>query len=86
MIRWDKTEDDNAEESTVERDHMRESLLATQTAFTLLAHQDAAKSASALHLDLSFFTSHIYKTMYVTSTNASIELGPKSMQRYRWWA
>lgn len=62
-----------------ERDRMRESLLATQTAFTLLSQQDAAKSATALHLDLSFFTSHVYKTLYVGSTDADIELGPKSM-------
>jgi len=62
-----------------ERDRMRESLLATQTAFTLLSQQDAAKSASALHLDLSFFTSHVYKTLYIGSTDADVELGPKSM-------
>jgi len=74
--------DDDAEDSTDvngERDRMRESLLATQTAFTLLSQQDAAKSASALHLDLSFFTSHVYKKLYAGSTDADIELGPKSM-------
>ena len=70
--------DDEAETSTI-RDHTRESLLAIQTAFTLLSQQDAAKSAAALHLDLSFFTAHVYKTLYAASTDADIELGPKSM-------
>lgn len=71
----------DAEEAdvTAERNHTRESLLAIQTAFTLLSQQDAAKSASALHLDLSFFTSHVYKTLYAASTDADVELGPKSM-------
>jgi len=72
-------DDDQGFEASEERDRMRESLLATQTAFTLLSQQDAAKSASALHLDLSFFTSHVYKTLYMASTDADIELGPKSM-------
>lgn len=63
----------------VERDRLRESLLAVQTAFTLLSQQDTAKSASALHLDLSFFTSHVYRSLYAASTDADIELGPKSM-------
>lgn len=66
-------------EANEERDRMRESLLAIQTAFTLLSQQDAAKSASALHLDLSFFTSHVYRSLYAAGTDADIELGPKAM-------
>lgn len=70
--------EDETDVSTV-RDHTREALLAIQTAFTLLSQQDAAKSAAALHLDLSFFTAHVYKTLYAASIDADIELGPKSM-------
>jgi nucleolar complex protein 3 len=61
------------------RNMIREVLLSTQTAFTLLSGQDVSKSASALHLDLSFFTSHIYKTLFQLSLDADIELGPKSL-------
>ena len=57
----------------------RESLLSIQTAFTLLSGQDVSKSASALHLDLSFFSSHIYRTLYQLSLDADIELGPNSL-------
>lgn len=57
----------------------REALLSIQTAFTLLSGQDVSKSASALNLDLSFFTSHIYKMLYPLSLDADIEVGPKSL-------
>lgn len=72
-------DDDDSDQDLEGRDRTRESLLATQTAFTLLSQQDAAKSATALHLDLSFFTSHVYKTLYAASVNPDIQLGPKSM-------
>lgn len=62
------------------RNLTRESLLATQTAFTLLSGQDASKAASSLNLDLSFFTSHTYRTLYPLSLDADIELGPKSLR------
>lgn len=76
---------DEAAESTLldaveVRNRTRESLLSTQTAFTLLSGQDVSKSASALHLDLSFFTSHIYRTLYPLALDADIELGPKSQR------
>lgn len=74
-----ESEEDVHTEAHEERDRMRESLLAIQTAFTLLSQQDAAKSASALHLDLSFFTSHVYRSLYAAGTDADIELGPKAM-------
>ncbi|KIW90522.1 uncharacterized protein Z519_09169 [Cladophialophora bantiana CBS 173.52] len=61
------------------RNRKRESLLATQTAFTLLSGQDVSKAASSLHLDLSFFTGHIYRSLYPLSLDADIELGPKSL-------
>jgi len=72
-------DDEEESDADQQRDRMRESLLAIQTAFTLLSQQDAAKSASALHLDLSFFTAHVYRTLYAAGTDADIELGPKSL-------
>lgn len=72
-------DDEDEDTPNEERDRMREGLLATQTAFTLLSQQDAAKSASALHLDLTFFTSHTYKILYAASVDPDIQLGPKSM-------
>ena len=66
-------------EAEVTRNMTRESLLSIQTAFTLLSGQEGSKSASALQLDLSFFTSHIYKILYQLSLDADIELGPKSL-------
>ncbi|KPI35044.1 Nucleolar complex-associated protein 3 [Cyphellophora attinorum] len=62
------------------RNFTRESLLATQTAFTLLSQQDVAKSAGSLQLDLSFFSSHIYRTLYSLGLDPDIELGPKSLR------
>ncbi|EXJ70426.1 uncharacterized protein A1O5_06494 [Cladophialophora psammophila CBS 110553] len=62
------------------RNRKRESLLATQTAFTLLSGQDVSKAASSLHLDLSFFTGHIYSSLYPLSLDADVELGPKSLR------
>lgn len=61
------------------RDFTRESLLSTQTAFTLLSHQDTLKSASALHLDLSFFTNNVYRSLYAITLSPDLELGPKSI-------
>jgi nucleolar complex protein 3 len=66
------------------RNHSRESLLCTITAFALLSGQDssasasASKSASALNLDLSFFITHIYTILYPLSLHPDIELGPYS--------
>ena len=61
------------------RNYTREALLSTQTAFTLLSQQDVSKSASSLSLDLSFFTTHIYRTLYPLSLSPDLELGPKSL-------
>jgi nucleolar complex protein 3 len=79
----------NGEDGTIEKDtedtnHLRnrtrETLLSTQTAFTLLSGQDVSKSASALHLDLSFFTSHTYRSLYPLAMDPDIELGPKTLR------
>lgn len=62
------------------RNRTRESLLSTQTAFTLLSSQDVSKAASSLHLDLSFFTAHTYRSLYPLALDADIELGPNSVR------
>ncbi|KAJ4512899.1 hypothetical protein HRR83_005241 [Exophiala dermatitidis] len=75
----DETAQQELDGETV-RNRTRESLLATQTAFTLLSGQDVSKAASSLHLDLSFFTSHTYRSLYPLALDADIELGPKSLR------
>jgi nucleolar complex protein 3 len=81
----DFTNGPDRDESAVEvdenaaRNMTRETLLSTQTAFTLLSGQDVSKYASGLHLDLSFFTSYIYRALYPLSLDSGIELGPKSV-------
>ena len=62
------------------RDYAREALLCTNTAFALLEGQDVAKSASALHLDLTFFTSHLYRNLHALSVNPDLELSAKSLR------
>ncbi|KAK6222364.1 hypothetical protein LQW54_001064 [Pestalotiopsis sp. IQ-011] len=61
------------------RDTTREALLCTVTAFALLAGQDAHDAQSALHLDLSFFTTHLYQTLLPLSVHPDLELGAKSL-------
>ncbi|KAJ4264815.1 hypothetical protein NW762_005058 [Fusarium torreyae] len=56
------------------RNLTREALLCTVTAFALLAGQDAHNSRNDLHLDLSFFTTHLFKSLLTLSTNPDIEL------------
>ncbi|OQV11061.1 hypothetical protein CLAIMM_14963 [Cladophialophora immunda] len=69
----------NADGETI-RNRKREGLLATQTAFTLLSGQEVSRAASGLHLDLSFFTAHTYRSLYPVSLDADVELGPKSLR------
>ncbi|TQW00339.1 hypothetical protein V2A60_001431 [Cordyceps javanica] len=64
-------EDDGVEPS---RNLTREALLCTVTAHTLLAGQDAHNSRNALHLDLSYFTTHLYRSLLDLSTNPDLEL------------
>lgn len=80
-------EDEDAEEEEEEedddlssvRDTSREALLCTVTAFALLAGQDAHNARSGLHLDLSFFITHLYRSLLTLSVNADLELGAKSL-------
>jgi nucleolar complex protein 3 len=73
----DMEEEDEDEEST--RNLTREALLCIITAFALLEGQDAAKAQATLSLDLSFFVTHLYRTLHALSLNPDIELSAKSL-------
>ncbi|MCJ1349237.1 hypothetical protein MMC31_007473 [Peltigera leucophlebia] len=60
---------------------IRSSLLCITTAFALLAGQDAAKSAQSLNLDLTFFTTHLYKTLHTLSLYPDLELSSNQSKR-----
>ncbi|RYO81876.1 hypothetical protein DL763_008431 [Monosporascus cannonballus] len=72
--------DDEDDGDAPVRNPSREALLCTVTAFALLAGQDAHNARSALHLALSFFTTHLYKTLLPLSLNPDLELGTKSLR------
>ena len=55
------------------RNLTREALLCTVTAFALLSGQDAHNSRNQLHLDLSFFITHLYRSLLPHSTNPELE-------------
>ncbi|KAJ9130883.1 Nucleolar complex-associated protein 3 [Coniochaeta hoffmannii] len=67
------------DDDPVVRNPSREALLCTVTAFALLAGQDAHDSRSTLHLDLSYFTTHLYRSLYTLSLNPDLELNSKSL-------
>ena len=58
----------------------RSTLLCINTAFALLAGQDVAKSASSLSLDLSFFTTHLYRSLHSLALNPDLEYSSKSLR------
>ena len=60
---------------------IRSSLLCITTAFALLTGQDAAKSAQSLNLDLTFFTTHLYKTLHTLSLYPDLELSSNQSKR-----
>ncbi|KFA72720.1 hypothetical protein S40288_07615 [Stachybotrys chartarum IBT 40288] len=68
----DEDEDDG--DAPPVRNLTRESLLCTVTAFALLAGQDAHNSRNALHLDLSFFITHLYRSLLTVSLQPDLEL------------
>lgn len=68
----DDDDDDDDEDAPV-RNLTREALLCTVTAFALLAGQDAHNSKSQLHLDLSYFTSHLYSALFSLSLDTELE-------------
>lgn len=72
-------EDEDGDEDSPVRNTTREALLCTVTAFALLAGQDAHNARAGLHLDLSYFTTHLYQSLLPLSMNADLELGAKSL-------
>ncbi|CRG84164.1 hypothetical protein PISL3812_01487 [Talaromyces islandicus] len=77
----DGNEGDDDDEELTARQSTREVLLCTITAFALLEGQDASKAASSLHLDLSFFITHLYRALYPLSINSDIEYNPEKALR-----
>ncbi|KAI1768830.1 nucleolar complex-associated protein 3 [Hypoxylon sp. FL1150] len=75
----DEEEEEDADEESSSRNTSREALLCTTTAFALLAGQDAHNARADLHLDLSFFTTHLYQTLLPLSLHPDLELGARSL-------
>ena len=69
----------DAEEEDVPRNATRESLLCVITAFALLQGQDGSTAATTLNLDLNYFITHLYRTLYPVSLNTDIEFSVKSL-------
>jgi nucleolar complex protein 3 len=75
----DEDAEDDEDDEAPDRNLTRESLLCVITAFALLQGQDAAAAATTLKLDLSFFITHLYRTLHPVSLNPDIELSAKSL-------
>ena len=75
----DDIEEEEEKDAETARNLVREALLCIITAFSLLEGQDAAKAKLTLSLDLSFFITHLYRTLYFLSLNPDIELSAKSL-------
>jgi nucleolar complex protein 3 len=75
----DDLEEQQQEDDETTRNLTREALLCIITAFALLEGQDAAKAQATLSLDLSFFITHLYRTLHALSLNPDIELSAKSL-------
>ncbi len=71
--------DEEKEETTSARNPSRESLLCIITAFALLEGQDAHKAAATLSLDINFFVTHLYRTLYPLALTPDLELSAKSL-------
>ena len=72
-------DDQDDDDDPVVRNPSREALLCTVTAFALLSGQDAHNSRTDLHLDLSYFTTHLYQSLLSVSVNPDLELNAKSL-------
>ncbi|KAI9930477.1 hypothetical protein ASPWEDRAFT_39366 [Aspergillus wentii DTO 134E9] len=77
----DDEDDEDMEDEKTARDSQREALLCTVTAFALLEGQDVSRAAATLHLDLSFFIKHLYRSLYPFSVNPDIEFNPEKSLR-----
>ena len=71
--------DDDETEAGVLRNPSREALLCTVTAFALLAGQDAHNARADLHLDLTFFTTHLFRGILPLCVNPDVELGASAL-------
>lgn len=69
----DDTKPNTEEPTAPSTSATRASLLCITTAFALLAGQDAARAASSLHLDLSFFTTHLYRSLPLLAISSDLE-------------
>ncbi|OJD27843.1 hypothetical protein ACJ73_00763 [Blastomyces percursus] len=72
----DSNDETDFSEESATRNITREALLCCITAFALLEGQDASKAASTLHLDLSYFMTHLYRSLYLFSLHPDIEYNP----------
>lgn len=75
----EQSDEDDDDSIPVVRNPSREALLCTVTAFALLAGQDAHNARADLHLDLSYFTTHLYRGLLSMSVNPDLELNAKSL-------
>ncbi|EPE07352.1 nuclear export protein noc3 [Ophiostoma piceae UAMH 11346] len=73
--------DDDDDDFAVSRNPSREALLCTVTAFALLAGQDAHNARGDLHLDLSFFTTNLFRSLFPLALSADIEKRANSLQQ-----
>lgn len=62
------------DDSVSMRNLTREALLCTVTAFALLEGQDAHSSRNNLHLDLTYFTTHLFTSLLDLSVHPDLEL------------
>lgn len=69
----DETASNTEEPTAPSTSATRASLLCITTAFALLAGQDAARAASSLHLDLTFFTTHLYRSLPLLALSSDLE-------------
>lgn len=77
----DEDEDNATIAESAARDARRRTLLCTVTAFALLEGQEASKAAAGLHLDLTFFIKHLYRSLYSLSMNPDVEFNPDTALR-----
>ena len=82
LLTLNNSEEEDASSDSVlaSSSSLRPSLLCITTAFTLLAHQDISLNASsaALALDLSFFTTHLYRILHVICLDPDLEVSSKT--------
>ncbi|KAL6697687.1 nucleolar complex-associated domain-containing protein [Trichoderma pleuroticola] len=69
----DLAADHEDDDSVSMRNLTREALLCTVTAFALLEGQDAHNSRNTLHLDLTFFTTHLFTSLLNLSIHPDLE-------------